>query len=89
MANDSQRIINRFGGNAWKGASWNANSMRAFIAPLGSADYDLTCDRETLLLRSRALFQNHAFSRAVISSMTTNVVGTGIKVRTTRYLRNA
>lgn len=81
MANDSQRIINRFGGNAWKGASWNANSMRAFIAPLGSADYDLTCDRETLLLRSRALFQNHAFSRAVISSMTTNVVGTGIKVR--------
>ena len=81
MANDSQRVINRFGGNAWKGASWAVNSMRSFIAPLGSADYDLTCDRETLLLRSRALFQNHAFSRAIISSLTTNVVGTGVKVR--------
>jgi len=81
MANDSQRIINRFGGNAWNGASWAVNSMRAFIAPLGSADYDLTCDRETLLLRARALFQNHAFSRAIISSLSTNVVGTGVKVR--------
>ena len=81
MANDSQRVINRFGGNAWKGASWAVNSMRAFIAPLGSADYDLTCDRETLLLRARALFQNHAFSRAIISSLSTNVVGTGVKVR--------
>jgi lambda family phage portal protein len=81
MANDSQRIINRFGGNAWKGASWAVNSMRAFIAPLGSADYDLTCNRETLLLRARALFQNHAFSRAIISSLSTNVVGTGVKVR--------
>ena len=81
MANDSQRIVNRFGGNAWKGASFSVNSMRAFVAPLGSADYDLACDRETLLLRGRALFQNHAFSRAIISSVGTNVVGTGIKVR--------
>lgn len=78
---NQQRIINRFGGNAYKGASWNVNSMKAFYAPLGSADYDLACDRETLLLRGRALFQNHAFSRALISSVTTNVVGTGIKVR--------
>ena len=76
-----QQILNRFGGQAWKGASWTVNSMRAFNAPLGSADYDLACDRNTLLYRSRALFQNHAFSRAVISSLTTNVVGTGVKMR--------
>ena len=30
MANDSQRIINRFGGNAWKGASWAVNFHARF-----------------------------------------------------------
>ena len=82
MANPiPQQIVNRFGGEAWKGASWFVNSMRAFNAPLGSADFNLACDRTTLLYRARSLFQNHAFSRAIISSINTNVVGTGIKMR--------
>lgn len=68
-------------GIAWKGASVVTEALRAFYAPHGSADYDIAADLDTLRRRSRQLFQNNTFSRAMISSFNTNVVGTGIKAR--------
>ncbi|MBO5978321.1 MAG: phage portal protein, partial [Bacteroidales bacterium] len=58
-------------------------ALRAFYAPNGSADRDISMDLDVLRRRSRQLFQNNTFSRAMISSFTTNVVGTGIKARPT------
>jgi len=68
-------------GLAWKGASLLTEALKAFFVSPGSADADLNADRETLALRSRALFQNNAFSGALISSIDVNVVGTGIHAR--------
>lgn len=68
-------------GRAFKGASLVENALRAFFPSYGSADYDISQDRETIALRARSLFQNHAFSRALIKSFDVNIVGTGIKVR--------
>lgn len=56
-------------------------ALKAFFVSPGSADRDLTADRELLALRSRALFQNNSFSAAIVSSVGTNVVGTGIHAR--------
>lgn len=70
-------------GSAWKGASMVTEALKAFFAPPSSADRDLSLDLETLRLRSRQLFQNNTFSRALIGSFGTNVVGTGIKARPT------
>jgi lambda family phage portal protein len=70
-------------GLAWKGASVVTEALRAFYAPHGSADRDIAADLDTLRLRSRQLFQNNTFSRAMISSFDTNIVGTGIKARPT------
>lgn len=74
------RIIG-ISGNAWKGASVITEALRAFYAPHSSADRDISTDLDVLRRRSRQLFQNNTFSRAMISSFTTNVVGTGIKAR--------
>lgn len=68
-------------GVAWKGASLLTEALKAFFVSNGSADADLNNDRELLALRSRALFQNNAFSSALISSIDVNVVGTGIHAR--------
>lgn len=68
-------------GVAFKGASFVENALKAFFPSYGSADYDVSQDREAIALRARSLFQNHAFSRALVKSFDVNVVGTGIKVR--------
>ncbi len=68
-------------GVAWKGASLMNEALKAFFVSRGSADHDLSNDRETLALRSRALFQNNTFSSALVSSVDINVVGTGIHAR--------
>lgn len=70
-------------GTAWKAASAVTEALRNFIAIPSSADRDLALDLETLRLRSRQLYQNNTFSRAMIESFTTNVVGTGCKARPT------
>lgn len=67
--------------NAWKGASGDSEALRAFRVSNGSADRDLCYDRETLLLRSRSLFQNNMYCSALVKSMDVNVVGSGIKAR--------
>lgn len=73
-------------GTAWKAASVVTEALRNFVALPSSADRDLALDLETLRLRSRQLFQNNTFSRAMIESFTTNVVGTGCKCRPTLRL---
>ena len=67
------------GGTAWKGASYMIDALKSFVTSLGSADYNLSTDRETLEKRSRALYQNALFAGAAINSMNTNVVGSGLK----------
>ena len=68
-------------GLAWKGASLLTEALRAFKVSDGSADRDLYTDRENLVYRSRALFQNNLFCSALVRSMDVNVVGSGIKAR--------
>ena len=69
------------GANAWKGASFVTEALKAFIALPSSADRDMAHDKDILVRRSRSLFQNNSFSGALINSFNTNVVGTGIKPR--------
>lgn len=73
--------VNGASGIAWKGASLLTEALRAFFVSNGSADRDLWTDRETLVLRSRALFQNNTFVHALVQSIDVNVVGSGIKAR--------
>lgn len=68
-------------GSAWKGASVITEALRAFYAVPSSADRDISLDLDILRRRSRQLFQNNTFSRALLTSFNTNVVGTGIKAR--------
>ena len=68
-------------GIAWKGASLANEALKTFFVSKGSADRDISVDRETLLLRARNLYQNSAFSGALINTLDINVVGTGLKLR--------
>lgn len=68
-------------GLAWKGASLANEALKAFRISRGSADKDLSVDRETLAYRARSLYQNSSFAGALINTLDTNVVGTGLKCR--------
>lgn len=79
MANEIVRMANR--GLAWKGASTITDALKAFHVSRGSADYDLTADRQLIGYRARSLYQNSSFAGALINSIDTNVIGTGLKCR--------
>lgn len=79
MANGALNFGSR--GLAWKGASTSNETLKAFRVSKGSADRDVSVDREILALRARNLYQNSPFSRALIDTIDTNVVGTGLKAR--------
>ena len=68
-------------GVAWKGASVVNEALKAFFVSRGSADRDISADRETLTLRARNLYQNSAFAGALVNTIDFNVVGTGLKLR--------
>ena len=68
-------------GLAWKGASAATESLKTFFVSRGSADRDISADRQTIALRARNLYQNSAFSGALINTLDINVVGTGLKLR--------
>lgn len=68
-------------GLAWKGASEATEALKTFFVSKGSADRDISVDRETLALRARNLYQNSAFAGALINTLDINVVGTGLKLR--------
>lgn len=70
-------------GHAWKGASFSTNALAKFPARHSSADRDIAEDIDVLRCRSRYLFQNSPFCRALILSFCTNVIGTGLKARPT------
>jgi lambda family phage portal protein len=68
-------------GLAWKGASEVTEALKTFFVSRGSADRDISVDRQTIALRARSLYQNSAFSGALINTLDINVVGTGLKLR--------
>lgn len=68
-------------GIGWKGASHALEALKAWSVSRGSADRDLLYDRPTLIDRSRALYQNSAFAGAAVETKTTNVVGSGLRLR--------
>lgn len=70
-------------GIAWKGASWISDALKAFFFSRGSADADLSGNRDVLEYRSRSLYQNSAFAGAAVNTNVLNVVGTGLKCRPT------
>lgn len=71
-----------WGGEApYHGASRTRQAMRAWNPSHGSADRDTVLSLPLLRARSRDLVRNVPVGSAAILSMTTNVVGTGIKVR--------
>jgi len=79
----SSKMIRGYGqrGLAWYGASFANEALKTFNVSKGSADRDISVDRETLMLRARSLYQNSAFSGALINTLDINVVGTGLKLR--------
>ncbi len=79
MADEIVRLSNR--GLAWKGASTVSDALKAFFVSRGSADYDLSADRQLIGYRARSLYQNSSFAGALINSIGSNVIGTGLKCR--------
>ena len=79
MANNLLSFGSR--GIAWKGASLANEALKAFHVSRGSADRDLSDDRETIALRARNLYQNSAFAGALVNTIDINVIGTGLKLR--------
>jgi len=65
----------------YHGASRTRQAMRAWNPSRGSADRDTVTSLPLLRDRSRDLVRNVPVASAAILTMTTNVVGTGIKVR--------
>ncbi len=66
---------------AYHGASYTREAMRTWRPSNGSADRDTVYSLPTLRNRSRDLVRNVPIASAAILTMTTNVVGTGIKAR--------
>ena len=67
--------------NPYKGASSTKNSMRAWSPSQQTADKDVITNLSTLRDRSRDLVRNVPVASASVLTMTSNVVGTGLKAR--------
>ena len=65
----------------WKGADFIGESLRTFLFSRGSADADLSQNRDILEYRSRALYQNAPLAGAAVDTKAINVVGTGLSCR--------
>jgi len=65
----------------YHGASRTRQAMKAWNPSNGSADRDAVTSLPILRARSRDLVRNVPVASAAILTMTTNVVGTGLKVR--------
>ena len=65
----------------WKGADFIGDALKTFLFSRGSADADLSGNRDVLEYRSRALYQNAPFAGAAIDTKVINVVGTGLSCR--------
>ena len=65
----------------WKGADFIGESLRTFLFSRGSADADLSGNRDVLEYRSRSLYQNAPLAGAAVDTKVINVVGTGLSCR--------
>ena len=65
----------------WKGADFIGEALRTFLFSRGSADADLSQNRDVLEYRSRALYQNAPLAGAAVDTKAINVVGTGLSCR--------
>ena len=68
-------------GIPWKGADFIGDALKTFIFSRGSADADLSANRDVLECRSRALYQNAPFAGAAVDTKVINVVGSGLSCR--------
>lgn len=68
-------------GIPFRGADLLGDTLRAFRVAPGSADAELSPNRDILELRSRNLYNNAPFAGAAIDTKTMNVVGTGLSCR--------
>jgi lambda family phage portal protein len=67
--------------NAYTGASRSRRSMSEWTTGGGDADSDTLYDLPMLRQRSRDLIRNNCISLGAVSTVCTNVVGTGIKLQ--------
>ena len=65
----------------YHGASYRRESMRAWNPSRGSADRDVILSLDALRSRARDLVRNVPVASAAVTTMTTNTVGTGLRVR--------
>lgn len=68
-------------GIPFNGADVSGDTLRTFLAFPGSADKDLSPNRDVLEQRSRNLFNNAPFAGAALNTNIVNVVGTGLTCR--------
>ncbi|WP_158285321.1 phage portal protein [Azospirillum sp. TSH64] len=71
------------GGGSYSGARSDKASMKNWHTTSGSADSDTLGDLATLRSRSRDLGRNNPLAVGALATETTNVVGTGLRLRST------
>lgn len=77
----SSSVMSWGGESPYHGASHRREAMKTWHPSRGSADRDVVSSLETLRVRSHDLVRNVPVAAAAILTMTTNVVGCGIKPR--------
>ena len=82
MNHNSVAMNNFFygGAGAYDGAGYDRN-FRNWQYSHGVADAEILGDLNTLRERSRDLYRNNAIGRGIISTMTINIVGAGLKLQ--------
>lgn len=63
------------------GASYSKNSLKGFTAKSASPLYDIDANLKTLRSRTRSLYMTSPISKSAISTIRTNVVGGGLKLK--------
>lgn len=67
--------------NGWSGASLHRPALAGWRPGVTDADADLAYDLPLLRARSQDLYRNAPLAGAVINSMTTHVIGTGLSLQ--------
>lgn len=78
-ARNTLKIMNSGYGDG--GASYSKNSMRGFTAKSLNPLYDIDANLNTLISRSRSLYMTAPIATSAIKSTKTNVVGSGLKLK--------
>ena len=78
-ARNTLKILNSGYGDG--GASYSKNSLRGFTAKSLSPIYDIEANLNTLVSRSRSLYMTSPIATSAIKTTKTNVVGSGLKLK--------